>query len=70
MTGDFSGVAKGAEWWVNGERRYYVQETLISGNIFQALGEDLFAISKETEVIDCDEESPTLVINNISVTGG
>ncbi|NQW44983.1 MAG: TldD/PmbA family protein [Deltaproteobacteria bacterium] len=70
VTGDFSGVAKGAEWWVNGERRYYVQETLISGNIFQSLGEDLFAISKETEIIDCDEESPTLVINNISVTGG
>ncbi|MFM8314575.1 MAG: TldD/PmbA family protein [Deltaproteobacteria bacterium] len=70
VTGDFSGVAKGAEWWVNGEKQYYVQETLISGNIFEALGNDLVDISKETEVIDCDEESPTLLINNISVTGG
>ena len=70
VTGDFSGVAKGAEWWTNGERQYYVQETLISGNIFQALGEDLIELSTETEVVDSDEESPTLLINNISVTGG
>jgi PmbA protein len=70
VTGDFSGVAKGAEWWANGERKYYVQETLISGNLFEALGKDLVGISQETEVIDSDEESPTLLINNISVTGG
>jgi PmbA protein len=70
VTGDFSGVAKGAEWWANGERQYYVQETLISGNIFEALGKDLVEISKETEVIDSAEESPTLLIDNISVTGG
>jgi PmbA protein len=70
VTGDFSGVAKGAEWWSNGERKYYVQETLISGNVFDALGNDLVGISKEVEVIDSDEESPTLLINNVSVTGG
>lgn len=70
VTGDFSGVAKGAEWWSQGEKKYYVQETLISGNIFQALGDDLVEISRETEVIDSDEESPTLLLNNISVTGG
>ncbi|MFM8313922.1 MAG: hypothetical protein ACKOA8_06520 [Deltaproteobacteria bacterium] len=34
------------------------------------MGEDLLGISKEVEVIDSDEESPTLLINNISVTGG
>lgn len=70
VTGDFSGVAKGAEWWAGGEKQYHVQETLISGNLFEALGKDLLGVSKETEVIDSDEESPTLLINNISVTGG
>ncbi len=70
VTGDFSGVAKGAEWWSHGEQKYYVQETLISGNLFEALGNDLMGLSKETEIIDSDEESPTLLINNISVTGG
>jgi PmbA protein len=70
ITGDFSGVAKGGEWWHNGERVYFVRETLISGNVFEALGKDLFGISAETEVVDCSEESPTLVAGNISVTGG
>lgn len=70
VTGDFSGVAKGAEWWVGGEKKYHVQETLISGNFFEALGKDLLGVSKEIEIIDSDEESPTLLIDNISVTGG
>lgn len=70
VTGDFSGVAKGAEWWADGEKKYHVQETLISGNLFDALGKDLVSVSNETMVIDSDEESPTLLIDNISVTGG
>jgi PmbA protein len=70
ITGDFSGVAKGGEWWRGGERAHYVQETLISGNMFEALGPGLFGISRETQIVDSSEESPTLIISNVSVTGG
>ncbi len=68
ITGDFSGVAKGGEWWVSGERAYFVSETLISGNIFDVLGTQLYALSKETEVVDSHGESPTLFADGVSVT--
>ena len=70
VTGDFSGVAKGGEWWQQGERVYYVQETMISGNLFEALQEDLFGLSRETEVVESSEECPTLVLDQVSVTSG
>lgn len=70
VSGDFSGVAKGGEWWTGGERAYCVKETLISGNIFDAFGESLFGISKETEIVESAEECPTIGVNNVSVTGG
>jgi PmbA protein len=70
VTGDFSGVAKGSEWWHGGERAYCVNETLISGNLFEALGNGLYGISRETEIVDSAEESPTLVVDNVSVTSG
>ena len=70
VTGDFSGVAKGSEWWHGGERAYCVNETLISGNLFEALGNSLFGISRKTEIVDSAEESPTLVVDNVSVTSG
>lgn len=68
VTGDFSGIAKGGEWWVNGEFRYCVKETLISGNVFECLGENLVAVSSETQVIDSSGESPTALIDGVSVT--
>ncbi len=68
VTGDFSGVAKGGEWWSEGKRLYCVKETLIAGNLFQALGSGLFGVSRETEIIDCAEEAPTVVCDGISVT--
>jgi len=68
ITGDFSGVAKGGEWWFSGERAYFVSETLISGNIFDVLGDQLYALSKETEVVDSHGESPTLIADGVSVT--
>lgn len=70
ITGDFSGVAKGGEWWVNGERAYCVKETLVAGNLFDVLGKQLFGVSKETEVIDSAEECPTILADGVSVTGG
>jgi PmbA protein len=70
VSGDFSGVAKGGEWWHAGERAYFVKETLISGNIFDALGKNLFGMSKETEIVDGQGDCPTFIINNVSVTSG
>jgi len=70
ITGDFSGVAKGADWWHSGERVYSVQETLISGNVFEAFESGIFGISKEVEIVDSAEESPTIVLDGISVTAG
>jgi PmbA protein len=70
ITGDFSGVAKGGEWWINGERAYFVQETLISGNVFDALEKSLVGLSAETEVVDASQECPTFAIDGVSVTSG
>ncbi|MFM8270298.1 MAG: TldD/PmbA family protein [Pseudomonadota bacterium] len=68
VTGDFSGVAKGSEWWVNGEFRYCVTETLISGNVFDCLGRHLIGLSSETQVIDSSGESPSALVDGVSVT--
>ncbi len=70
VTGDFSGVAKGGEWWRGGERVCFVQETLISGNVFNCLGEKLMAISNVSEVVDSGAQSPFLLCDGISVTSG
>ena len=45
--GDFSGVAKNSYYIENGEIKYPITETMISGNIFQMLHE-IKDISKET----------------------
>lgn len=70
VTGDFSGVAKGSEWWVNGSFQYGVQETLISGNVFDCLGKNLLDLSEETHLVDCSGESPAALIDGVSVTSG
>jgi PmbA protein len=70
VTGDFSGVAKGSEWWVNGEFRYCVKETLISGNIFDCLNQGLVELSKQTQTVDASGESPMALIDGVSVTTG
>jgi PmbA protein len=68
VTGDFSGVAKGGEWWENGKRKYFVSETLISGNVFDCLTNALFGMSQETEVVESQDESPVVVCDGVSVT--
>lgn len=70
VTGDFSGVAKGGEWWKGGERVCFTTETLVSGNIFTAMGKGLVGISSETEVVDSGSESPYLLCDGVSVTSG
>lgn len=70
VTGDFSGVAKGAEWWANGEFQFCVKETLISGNVFECLSQSLLGLSTETSIVDSSSESPAALIDGISVTSG
>lgn len=68
VTGDFSGVAKGGEWWSKGEKVHTVQETLISGNLFDCLGNGFVGASIETQVLDGAEKAPYVVLNGVSVT--
>lgn len=70
VTGDFSGVAKGADWYSKGERAYSVAETMVSGNLFECLGPALTGLSKETGVIFDSAESPWLSCESVSVTTG
>lgn len=70
VSGDFSGVAKGSEWWVAGEFQHCVEETLISGNIFECLNQNLLGLSLETELVDSSNESPYLLADGVSVTAG
>ena len=70
ITGEFSGVAKGGEWWSHGAPQHYVKETLIAGNVFDALQKGVFSVSRETEVVDASEESPTIILDGVSVTCG
>lgn len=70
VTGDFSGVAKGAEWWNGGKHVYNVKETMISGNLFDVLSKDLFGLSRETQIIDSNDSSPYLIAGGVSVTAG
>ncbi|MBI4403267.1 MAG: TldD/PmbA family protein [Deltaproteobacteria bacterium] len=68
VTGDFSGVAKGSEWWHAGECCYFVRETLISGNVLDCMGSNIVAVSRETETVDSSEQAPTIATENVSVT--
>jgi len=68
ITGDFSGVAKGGEWWSGGERVRFVKETLISGNVFECLRDGVFGLSHTPQVVDCQEAAPALVASGVSVT--
>jgi hypothetical protein len=40
---------------------------MIAGNLFSGLRSDVFGVSEETQVIDNQEESPTIVLDGISV---
>ncbi|MCB0417566.1 MAG: TldD/PmbA family protein [Bdellovibrionaceae bacterium] len=69
ITGDFSGVAKAAEWCVEGKPVHVAKEALISGNVFEVLSDGLFGISKERVIINSAEECPMLIADGVSVTG-
>ncbi|MEA1871055.1 MAG: TldD/PmbA family protein [Candidatus Bipolaricaulota bacterium] len=68
ISGDFSGVAKGAYLIKNGKLDRPVSGTLVSGNAFQAL-KDLSGVSKERERV-FNFTLPYLRLEGISVTAG
>ena len=68
VTGRFSGVVK-AGFLLDGESRIPIAETLISGNILDAV-RDIVAISSETETFGGGPPVPYFLIDGISVTAG
>jgi PmbA protein len=68
ISGDFSGVAKGAYLIKNGKLDRPVTGTLVSGNVFQAL-KDLSGVSQERERV-FNFTLPYLCLEGISVTAG
>lgn len=68
ISGDFSGVAKGAYLIKNGKLDRPVTGTLVSGNAFQAL-KDLSGVSQERERV-FNFTLPYLRLEGISVTAG
>ena len=68
-SGDFSGVAKSARWVEGGRIVRSVGETLLSGNSFAALAEDLH-LSSERRNLFGSCRMPWALLSGISVTAG
>lgn len=68
VTGDFSGVVKNGFLVENGQRRP-IRETMIAGNLFEAL-RDISALSSERRLISSSALVPSARIENVSVTAG
>lgn len=67
VSGDFSGVAKGSFLLRRGEPPRPIQETLISGNLYQLLGE-IAAISRERRWVEGTVLAPLVRLDGVSVT--
>ena len=67
MSGDFSGVAKGSFVLRRGEAPRPVQETLISGNLYELLGE-IAAISRDRRWVEGTVLAPLVRLDGVSVT--
>jgi PmbA protein len=68
ITGEFSGVVKAGFLSREGERRP-VTETLISGNVLEAL-KSIAGVSRETRCLFGGSELPWVMVDGISVTAG
>ena len=68
VSGDFSGVAKGAQLIENGHATRAVSGTLIAGNVFECL-RSLSGISRERETI-VNLTLPYVRVEGVSVTAG
>lgn len=69
VSGDFSGVAKSSFLLRRGESPQPVQETLISGNLFELLS-SLSGVGRERSWIDGRVQTPSLRFEGVSVTAG
>ena len=68
IKGDFSGVAKSSRYFMNGADKGAVSETMIAGNLFEALRQVL-AVSSVTEDVSGSMQMPWVLIDHVSVTG-
>lgn len=68
VDGSFSGVAKSSRLFQNGVDQGAVIETMISGNFFD-IASSILSLSRETEVVWGQVESPYFVIDGVTVTG-
>jgi PmbA protein len=69
VSGDFSGVAKGSRLLQRGATPRVIQETLVSGNIYELL-EAVSGVGREREWIDGTVLTPMIRLEGISVTAG
>jgi PmbA protein len=68
VSGDFSGVAKGAFWCGGGEKKHPVKETLIAGNAFDLLEK---IVARGDQLHDTiGYEGPWVVVDGVDVTSG
>lgn len=68
VSGDFSGVVKGGALIQNGQAMFPVKETLIAGNLFQAL-HNVSGVSLESKKI-LNYILPYIRLEQVSITGG
>ncbi|MCS7124796.1 MAG: TldD/PmbA family protein [Candidatus Bathyarchaeota archaeon] len=65
-SGEFSGIAKQASYIENGEIKYALKETMISGNAFQALN-DIVEIGCEIRPTGIRAYTPPILVDNIQI---
>ncbi len=69
ISGQFSGVVKNSWWLQNGERSHAVDETMVSGNLFETL-QQIQAVGSNLHTTIGGAQAPYILIDGISVTGG
>ena len=65
-SGEFSGIAKQASFIENGEVKHALKETMISGNVFEAL-KNIVAIGSETRATLYRAYVPPTLLDNIKI---
>ncbi|RLI28697.1 TldD/PmbA family protein, partial [Candidatus Bathyarchaeota archaeon] len=65
-SGEFSGIAKQASFIENGEVKHALKETMISGNVFEAL-KNIVAIGSETRATLYRAYVPPTLVDNIKI---
>jgi PmbA protein len=65
-SGEFSGVAKQASYVENGEIKYSLKETMVSGNAFQTL-KNVIEIGSETRPTTFQAYVPPILVDKVSI---